>query len=254
MPSPLIKILSWGRAKDNTCALVVIQGLGGRIHNPLQPDTQGAHIIQWLMNDYPELPIYGASYPSQLEDFKTDTSLTSKRIIQQLADTLFQVLLQRHEHLICIGYCLGGYYLSKTLPLLEKAFTFNHKTLPHPFDRLSLLFLDAPHTITPQGLTPWFQGILDILRIAPAELTANQAYWEKAWKMYPDFQLWQRTAAIVSSQESWVSPLGPDIGLPEPRVQVVASEHDDLLLPPKKGKGEVYEAIKRFVGEQWGNH
>ncbi|MEL6533791.1 MAG: hypothetical protein AAFQ98_00195 [Bacteroidota bacterium] len=243
MSSSLANVLKWGGPVEASCAVVLIQGLGGRIHAPIQPDTQGAFVIEKLLADFPEYPVYGLSYPSHLGDFKTDDSLNSHQIIQALAYQIQQVLFTRHQYLLCIGYCLGGYYLSRALSFLVPTIR-NKVGLPGQMsDRMCLLFIDAPYTLTPEGLTPWFKGILDILKITPEELLANAAYWQSL----RGCRLWEKTSALVSDKASWVTSLVPDMELPNPRLSRVDTDHNDLLLSPQKGEGEVYNVIKEFV-------
>lgn len=208
---------------DASATLLLVQGLDGTLYGPA---ARGDGLARGMAERFPGCAIYGFDYPCRLRQLAKMTEDALEPAAQRLAETLGRL----DGGVALVGHCLGG--LIATRAVLRIA--------PRPGRPITLFLLDSLADFPKAAPDAWARGLLEALKITEADLRAQGAAWRAMMASAPPGL---NAHAILSGEESWITPFCPQNGIPAERTWRVARSHETLVALDASGNSPVLDRI-----------
>lgn len=223
-------------AEDSKYAICLIQGLEMSLYDSMEYHT----LISIFVKEFPLCDIFGLTYPSKISNNGDFTRILDKSdLYKSFAINLTEMICKGYEKIVFLGFCLGGFYLSKSLYFIDPP-SVN-------FSKCSLLLIDTPFDEPKPYPSPWLKRIMDILGIKVSDLFENAQFWRNNNVSLFHTIFEDRIHALVSMKESWISNLKPDHRLNSKRVLKIDIHHNDLFDRLKKGNKQTSGLLTQWI-------
>jgi Alpha/beta hydrolase family len=219
-----------------------VHGLGGHHLKSWGAVGQPGAFMRRLQADYPRAAVATYNYTSDLKAIRSDESLTLQALARAWAHAIREPLLAQFQTVVIIAHCMGGLMTTTAVCSLIAGFG-DHNGGALRGKRVVLFLLDAPHDLPVEDPDPWLAGFFNALKLAPAALRAQAAFWRNRVLADLNMPLTVEAFAMTSEPASWVTPLHPDADLPPDRVCRAQLPHEELTKVPARGAFIAYDFV-----------